>query len=63
MPKGSLQQKKNSLNYDIVQIGWVGQDFKPHFFKNRNVDKLKVRVGQNPIYSCMKKLVLQAKKF
>ena len=61
MDKGRLQQKKR-LNYDIVQIGWVGQGLKPHFFKNRNMDKGKVRVVQNPICSCSKKLVLQEKR-
>ena len=54
---------KKGLYYDIVQIGWVSQSFKPHFFKNRNMDELKAWVGQNPMYSCFKKLVMQAKNF
>ena len=58
----SIDPSFTGLNDDIVQIGWVGQGLKPHFFKNRNMDKGKVRVVQNPICSCSKKLVLQEKR-
>ena len=54
--------KKNSLNDDIVQIGWVGQGLKSHFFPNRNMDIGKVRVGQNPICPCSKKLLYYERK-
>ena len=59
---GETSIKKNRLNLDIVQKGWVGQGLKPHLFQNRNMDKGKVRVGQNLICPMFQKVSIISKK-
>ena len=59
---GETSIKKNRLNLDIVQKGWVGQGLKPHFFQNRNMDKGKVWVGQNLVYPMYQKVSIVSKQ-